>query len=464
MIDILREMKKIACMLLVTFSSLIAIGQNVPNSGFETWSSVSTFSIDQWVTAGEVSRTTDAKEGGYAIRLDNVLSTNSRAFVASGPFGRQGIQGIPYNEQPLSVRFYSKYDLALGDIAQVAALFYLQGNFVAFANITIEGSSMDTFTYFSVPIDWQVSTVPDSVAIIFSSIELDSNNVQGDGYIIFDDFHFASISTRNKAVPNGNFNTWGTQSREALTGWFTTDDYIESFGGGRPNPPIVSKNNTAKSGSYAIELKNRVYGQDTLPGIMFTGSDISSFERPAFAVNRKWKFLEGYYQFSPENRDTASIVAFMFRNGVPVGSAQGAIVSAKSDYTYFAFNIDYLIDIVPDSATVFISNANPDAPRGAGTRLLIDDVRFTDQNLGVFTLHHNRLNVYPNPFKDEIHLSGIDFLEDAQFVIYDAGGKVFREGTCHNNDVIDMRDASAGVYFLHIEGNHVVTDKILLKE
>jgi len=456
--------KKILLIVLATLILDYTNAQNIPNGDFESWSNVSTYTPTSWIISGRVSRTTDAFEGSHAIKLENVKSENSRCFVANGPFDGNGITGAPYDEQPLSMRFWAKYNLAVGDKAQIAALFSLNGGYIATASFTLEGSSADTFAYFSIPIQWHVSTLPDSVAVVFSSLELDSTNVSGDGYVIIDDFHFATISTRNRALSNGDFNTWSEKKVESLDGWLTTDDFLEQMGGGRPTPSIVTKTNTGRSGTIGIELTSRQVGNDTFPGVVFTGRSLENFESPAFKISEKWKFVEGYYQYESVGGDSAYINAVLFRFGLPIALLQAAIVTEQSSYTYFAFPITYQIDVVPDSATIFISNSNPDMPRGVGTRLLIDDVKFSNQNLGVFDLNFNKLTVYPNPFKDEIRISGIDRLDDATYRVLDPTGRVFRSGDVERDMTIDMRDAGTGLYFLQIEGRYIQTNKILLKE
>ena len=54
--------------------------------------------------------------------------------------------------------------------------------------------------------------------------------------------------------------------------------------------------------------------------------------------------------------------------------------------------------------------------------------------------------------------------EQAEYVVRDATGRTIRTGEIEGDLTIDMRDAGAGVYFLHIEGEHVLTDKIVIKE
>ena len=206
-------MKKLFGLLLALLVGFFANAQqNIPNGNFEDWGVHKTDVLDTWVVSGTVNPSNDAYSGSKSIRLENKASAKTRGFITSGPFVGNRLLGVPYDEQPLSIRFRAKYDLALGDQAQMACLFSYKGNTIAYAGLTIEGSSNDTFSYFSVPITWTVSTNPDSVALALSSLNLETQEFNGDGYIIFDDLHFATISTRNKAIPNGDFENWTTKT------------------------------------------------------------------------------------------------------------------------------------------------------------------------------------------------------------------------------------------------------------
>ena len=99
--------KKVLYILLASLFFVPSLAQNIPNVSFENWSNVSTFEPSPWMTAGTVTRSTDAKEGGYAIKLANNQGMNGQSFVASGQFGDNGIKGFPYDEQPLSMRFWA---------------------------------------------------------------------------------------------------------------------------------------------------------------------------------------------------------------------------------------------------------------------------------------------------------------------------------------------------------------------
>ena len=120
--------------------------------------------------------------------------------------------------------------------------------------------------------------------------------------------------------------------------------------------------------------------------------------------------------------------------------------------------------MAPDSAVVFITSSNPDDSRGEGSWLLLDDIQFSDNNSSVFDVNLNKLTVYPNPFQNEIHFSGIDQMIGADFTIVDVLGKPVTEGILTRNLTVDLTDQLPGVYILHISGKHVKTTKILVKE
>ncbi len=438
--------------------------QNIPNGDFEDWGFRSSQELQDWTTTGNVALTTDAYTGTKAIRFDNIAKTKSSGFISTGPYIDKNFEKIPYDEQPLSVRFRCKFDLAIGEQAQVASLFYLKGNAIGYQNTLIEGNSADTFQYFSLPITWSISTNPDSVSIVISSKNLGNDQFDGDGYMIVDDFHFASISTRNKALPNGDFEDWNEVKRPHLNSWFTTDEYLFDLFGLEFATPFVQKSTNGRSGSDALELTNQEFGGDIVGGIAFTGARVDDLEKPTFSISNRWKFFEGYYQYSPVNGDTTFIAAILYKNGAVIGSAEFKTDKATTEYTYFALEIDYYTTDIPDSASIILSSCNPDEPRGIGTTLLIDGLQFSDYNAGIFNLSLNKLTVYPNPFSDRIYLSGVEQMIGAQYTLVDVLGNTVKEGILDRNRTIHIAHSLPGVYILHLNGKHVNTSKILVRE
>ncbi|MFT5724023.1 MAG: hypothetical protein ACI9JN_001140 [Bacteroidia bacterium] len=458
-------MKKLINSLLALLVVMMANAQqNIPNGNFEDWGVHKTEVLDNWEVSGNVTSSTDAYSGSKSLRLENIASNKTRGFVSTGPFIGRKLFGVPYDEQPLSVRFRAKFNLALGDKAQIACIFTLKGNTIAFAGLDIEGSSNDTFAYFSIPITWSLSSNPDSVAIAVSSLNLETQEFNGDGYFIIDDLHFASISTRNKALSNGDFENWSIKTRDNLVSWYTTDDYFIEISGQEFLTPLVAKSNKGRSGTMGVELTSQSLNGDLVPAMIIVGDKFADIEQPTFPMNKRWKYFEGYYQYKPVNGDSAFFTAFLFKSGVPVGGVQFSVDKAASSYTYFSKEITYFSRADPDSAIVFIMASNPDETRGDGTWLLLDDIKFSDNNSSVFDLRLNKLTVYPNPFKTEINLAGIDQMIGADYTIVDVLGKPISHGLLTRNITIDLSDQLPGVYVLHISGKHVKTTKILIKE
>ena len=457
-------MKRTIGFLAATLAFSTVFAQNIPNSNFEDWGFTSTNVLEGWTVAGNVSGTDNSHSGSKAIRLDNDAVNETPGFVASGPFNGTELGKVAYDEQALSVRFWANYDLALGDQAQVAVLFYFKGNIIGTAGLYIEGSSADTFRRFSIPINWHVSTNPDSVAYVLSSKDLENDTYNGDGHVIIDDFHFATISTRNREVPNGDFENWMEEKHPHLNGWFTSDEFLLELTGLAPSPALVSESSDGRSGTKALELTSRQVGDDIIGGIAFTGKDISALERPGFAISDRWKYFEGYYKYNPVNGDTAFLGAVLFKNGQEIGGAELYITGSNSSYTYFAEEIQYGSADVPDSAFVFVASCNPDEPRGDGSSLILDDLKFSDWNASVFNLDVNKLRVYPNPFNDRIRITGPEQIYGATYEVVDVVGHTTHSGILRHNIELDFTHNLPGIYVLHLTGRHINSSKIIVKE
>ncbi|MFT4523600.1 MAG: hypothetical protein ACI8ZN_002555 [Bacteroidia bacterium] len=442
----------------------LSLAQNVPNGSFEDWIDVEKSSLDNWLVVGDVEKSTDATEGSSAVIFTNTVASDQFGLITSGPLINDKVTSVAYDEQPLSLRFNAKYNIAVGDGAQIVVLFSFKGSVLAYLSFDILGNSADTFRSFSLPITWQVSTQPDSVAYVISSRNLEEDQVYGDGYLIIDDFHFASISTRNKEIPNGNFETWKTTKTPSLTGWFTTDDYLEKLTGVRFPTPFVTQTTQSHSGKLALELTSRSTGAELAAGLAITGSSEAAFENPSIAINQKWKYLEGYYKYSPMNNDTALVLAALYYQGNVIAYETFEIGNKTDEFTYFAMPITYTLGLTPDSATVAFASADPDNPKGDRSKLTIDGVQFTNQNLSVFSFDQHRLKVYPNPVNDVVNISGLSQIEGAEYSLFNSLGQIVQSGIASKNLQVNMSGLAQGMYILNINGRYVNTSKLLFKE
>lgn len=461
-------MKHITFIALLFGSLAIANAQNIPSGDFESWTVRDEVSLDSFTSAGLVARTTDAYSGQYAVRMDNKIIDGEHAtsFVTNGvPVENNVLGGQAYDEAPLSMRFFAKYDLATGDHADIVGIFKLNGSPIAIVNVEVEGSSADTFVRYSVPINWQVSAIPDTFVMLMSSKDLDTDTINGDGYLIVDDVHFVNIGKRTKPLHNGDFEHWVQGDREVPTGWFTIDDvFAESSLPGLPR--LVEKTSDAHGGNSALSLSNYGSGRDVLPGIALTGNSRKNLEKPAFKVSKNWKFIEGWYKYNSHNGDSARVMAGLFAMGVPIGLVQWGAGSSVNQWTYFSAELDYFTNLVTaDSATVAVMAANPDKPRGGETELIVDDLKFTDHPVGVKDIATPRMAVYPNPVRSDIYIALPDGADVNSYRIFDMTGKEVEGGSLTDGRHIQLSsELKAGNYLLQVQGESHIYEHKIIKE
>mgnify|MGYP001570822404 FL=1 len=443
------------------------LAQEVRSGDFENWVKRESYSLEDFNTFGEVKRSEDSEVGSYAIRLENIDNPVDDQFglITNAQIGDKILGGQAYDESPLSLRFFAKYDLATGDAAQVLTLFKLNGNIIGSASVFLEGSSNDTFLKFSVPIVWQVSALPDTVVFVAASRDLDEDTVNGNGFVILDDIHFTTISKRHKELNNGDFENWSANGVEVPKDWFTVDDFYAELG--FPTPyPLVSKSTDAHGGKYSMLLRNIEQANDFAPGIAASVLDMSRIEKPGFPVNRNWKFLEGWYKYETNGDDSMNVNVVMYKLGVPISLGMKQSNKSVSDWTYFTVPLTYLTDLViADSATLILASCNPDEARSGDTKLWIDDLKFTDNPLSVFERTRHKLGVYPNPFEGDIQLDGIDQITGTEFQLINVNGVVVQQGIIGKNKEIAVRsDLNRGVYFLNLNGEKIKFSKMLMKK
>jgi len=464
-----RIMKHITFIIVLLGSVLFTTAQNIPSGDFESWSKRTKVTLDSFLTGGLVTRSSDAHSGSYAVRMENkrVEGDNDiSSIVTNGIPANNGISGgQAYDEAPMSMRFFAKFDLAAGDHADIVAIFKLNGTPIAIANVEVEGNSADTFVRYSIPINWQVSAIPDTLIMLMSSKDLETDTVNGDGYLIVDDIHFVNIGTRKKPLANGDFEHWVESDREVPTGWYTVDDVFEEAA--VPGiPQLVEKTSNAHGGSSALSLSNAGSGRDVIPGVALTGNSQNDFEKPAFRVSKNWKFIEGWYKYNSDNGDSALVMAGLFTLGVPLAIVRWGTPTSASDWTYFSAKLQYLTNIVTaDSATVAVAACNPDAPRGGGSNMVIDDLKFTDHPVGISDIESPTMAVYPTPFRSELHIALPSGVGANAYSIIDIQGKVVAGGMLNGaNKIAINEDLASGAYILRVRGEAHIFEQKIIKE
>jgi len=454
-------MKNLA-LILFLFTFGWASAQNVPNGDFEAWDVKQEFSPTGFQTLGTVTRTTDNKVGKTAVRLENKAQNKGFGAIANTRFDSGfAYGGIPYEDRPLSLNFWAKYDLAANDKAHIICYFKSNNRVIGIINFQIEGSSANKFLEYSVPITWYSVGLPDSVTFFASSRSLYSNYTRGDGYIIFDDLHFATIYNRNENIDNGEFEDWDTASTDAPQSWFRTEDLLIDQEGDDFGFTWVSKTEDGYKGS-AIRLQNQNVGNEIIGGALLSHSDYVNFFKPSFPASKPWKYIEGYYKYDSDNGDSATCLVAMYNKGTLVGGVNFKIGTEASDWTYFAMPITYFVQLV-DSATIIIGSADLDKPLGDNTELWLDELRFADWTASASTPEYSKVNIYPNPAGQTIQVS---FENEGSAIIEITnlhGVKVMEVETTTFENRLDISSLEPGMYQVTVINNEQRRTQKILK-
>ena len=151
---------------------------NLPNHSFENWSDItlenpnSWFTINHLITAtanDNVTKTTDANSGQYAVQLETILIDDDtiKAFLSVGEIDiyNSSFSKIPYNATPTSISGSYKYTSSNGDNGDLNVIFYQGGNPIGYHNEIFTNQA--TYTNFSSALS--IVGVPDSMLIFISS-------------------------------------------------------------------------------------------------------------------------------------------------------------------------------------------------------------------------------------------------------------------------------------------------------
>jgi hypothetical protein len=438
--------------------------QNVPNGDFENWQTLEDYSPQGFHSLGLVSQTTDHKVGERAVKLENKKKAGGNLIgaIANTEFD-QGFDfgGMPYEDRPLSLKFWAKYDLTTNDKAHIVCYFKSNSTIIGVINFQIEGTSNDKFLEYSIPITWYSVGLPDSVTFFASSTSLYNNYARGDGYIILDDIRFSTINTRNAPLPNGDFENWDTTGTAIPQNWYRTEDFLIAEEGDDFGYSWVTKVD-GQEGS-AIRMQNRKIEDDIIAGVLVTHNDFDNIFKPSFKVDKQWKYLEGYYKYQPQNGDSAAFTIPMYASGTLIGGAEYKIGKATTEWTYFAIPLTYFVPLV-DSSTLLISSSDAEKPLGDSSTLWLDQLRFADWTIGVEKHEFNRINIYPSPSSDYVQVS-FDNPGESSIEISDLQGRIiYKISTQLSENQIDISSLKQGVYYLTIENNQYRTSKKIIKD
>jgi len=373
----------------------------IPNFDFEIWDSTTVDFPDDWTQAvGNILKYSPACNGSYAIKLQNTSDGHNSAIVM-GKLG-EGFNGhgVPFNARPDTLTGCFNYNINATDTAWIALLLSKDGNPISKKIFTIVGNSAGNFIVHKFPIQYSTSDIPDSIILVLASSPFDNYVHSPNSWLIADNIHFTGTSIN---ITNNDFEQWHTEQRFDLTGWnydghgLIPADTIKS---------TVFHTSDAESNIYAAKVKTTFSGNKVLQGKLTSGNDLTD----KFAVNARHMSLTGYYKFFPQNNDTMTIIAILYKNGDSIGSGRFYQKDITDTYTPFILNINYFLPtVIPDSASIIVQAYKWGHPQGNSV-LYIDNLNFDGFLSGIkepelIDAGNFDFNVFPNPFNDKATVS-----------------------------------------------------------
>jgi hypothetical protein len=449
--------------------------QTIPNSSFETWTTVNLYEDPQGMFTSNLqsfisthspnlTKSTDKHSGNYAVKMETKINGSDTivGMITNGSIvGNNIVGGIPYTTRVDSLSFYAKYNIQAGDSAAVLVLFKNNGGFLGMCMIKFSGSSTN-YQYFSTPVNWMVPfTNPDTMMLIIVSSGMNSQPLDG-SWTILDDIKLGSA-----LIPGGGFETWIMHSSEDAVGWNSFNFASAVF-----PPPYATKTTDAYSGQYAMKITTKLINnnQDTLAHVT-NGRILSDDFSGGMRVNMNPKKVTGYYKYTPVGFDSALVAlrAYGFDNSGNYKNIDNNLIKlpAAGSYTHFEIGLNYTGWPHIDTLGIAFASSNIyDGHQWAkeGSVLIIDSLSIEYYPVGIAeTGIEKQAKVYPNPASDIIHFDFDKNITGAGINIYDSRG-VQVKSTKMNSNAVDISDLPTGLYFYEIVyQNKVTKGKISIK-
>ncbi len=456
--------------ILMCLSTLI-FAQTIPNGDFEQWEVRDHFKLSGWYSpTRNVERTADSKEGSYALKLINTFSETSNGTVGYARNldynNKQEINGAAVSGDALSISFWCKYDLAIGDTARFNVVLREKGTYKGKVDFKFTGNSAGNFVKFSIPIEWNSSgnrTIDSAWLYLYSYIE---NVVDGDGYVIYDDIAFENIGQRVGTFENSGFEDWYNVGVEFPKEWRSIDLLVyDTYTSFLSTPSCSQGSETdAHTGDYALVIQNYRSGTKVQRGYAFLGEENNDYYTPHIPFTDTFKYLQGYYKFLPDGPDTARINIRTYATDGGTRSNNNLYISeAASEWTFFSMPLSYNSTFTPDSAALIFYSGNDDGGEyGLDTKLFLDNLSFamkpTPLKLSIEEVQSD-INYYPNPVNDLLSITSTG----GTYTINDLTGKTVANGPLQAGlTTINTSLMSSGLYFIHITNiNQQWTQKII---
>lgn len=379
-------MKKHLFTILSAFITGLTLAQTIPNAGFESWNVTSFENPSVFYTSNmkgingtgatiNVTKTTDAFSGNYAIRVStNLVGTDTAfAFAAIGDPGKTPAQGgLPYTQKPLGISLHYKSNIVAGDSAMIIVQFKKSG--AAIGNYFYKiGTTQTSYTIFNKTFTPALPVNPDSVVFAFASSNVFAGVAKPGNFLQIDSVNFTGVAFQPASF-NGSFENWQTVTATKLNNWTTEDN--------------ATRTTDNYNGTYALELQTS--------STSFGGSG----NRTGFAMTGKWPLTGGnpyggtpystkidtlvfFYKYIPSNGDTGQVYITFSKNGVGFNSQGRDFIGFTP--TYSMMQIPFNLGTAPDTMRISFQSSRmwPPPNKYIGSDLKIDNIYLKSQKLPV---------------------------------------------------------------------------------
>lgn len=431
-----------------------SFSQNIPNAGFETWTSQGFPAYENPANWGTLNGSTaiisifttvkatgaDAYTGNSAIKLISKFisfaSQTAPGMATTGTINTstQAVEGgFVYTQRPHALTGWYKANPQTGDKGSIEVKLWRRVGGVEVVvgeAVLVVTAPTSTYTRFVLPINYTTANAPDSARLIlFSS---DGANAVAESELIVDDLAFtfcptASIATTDETGVGTNDGT----AEVTVTGG--TSPYSYLWDNGRTTVSLLG----LSSGNYCVSVIDDDGCSVEACGIISSPS-CAGFN---VAVTATDETITGENDGTAAASVTGGTSPFSYN----WGSATTPTVNNLAPG-------NYCVSVIDDANCIVISCAT---------------VAVGEQPVGIANTNFTNTLIYPNPAINELIVTLNDIANNTTLNLFDVSGKLQLTVTLNNgNNTVAITTLSNGVYFYQIrnETNGVAINGKLVKQ
>ena len=435
-------MKKFATLLslMIVFTTNAQFGQ-IENGGFENWTNTPLFYTPlDWNSSNldygieTVSKSPDAQEGLSSVILKTIIKDLDT--ITGYVYHGSDDTGIDYtdNFETVSIQFKS-------NLTQDDTLYMILTRFDQFDNqLELQIRPVG----YGINNNWTQSIVTvgnqsqSKIGIAFTIGKEPGLNFlpSPNSTVQIDNIQLYSGNTEQTPIPNYSFENWEEITYQNPENWYSYNQLLTVY-----DLENITKTTDANSGSFAVKMTTIDIEGDATPGLIANGPlNYSTFGFKPIPYNASPTTISGAYKYSPNGNDNGEMYIQFFKLGNVIGGHVETFMN-QTNYTSFSSNI--ILVGTPDSMSIIASSGN-----NVGSVLMLDDLSFSGNNVGIEEFSNMEINIYPNPAKNKVMIKSNNVFN---YKIIDLSGKIVMSGDNNKSAIeVDIDHLNSGAYFIKI--------------